>query len=139
MVRHSTDRISHRIINQLISDHTVCAGTLQALYAVLFHIELQVAGNVHVQFGIDHRNLALGKPVVQQPEQLTMNSIFIFYDSTHLNIGNSEDHLLMLLVNLYFLDIFLLQQTLDHLAVLQIESSGLQVLYALVRVVAHSL
>ena len=36
---------------------------------MFFQVKHQVSGYIHIQLGISHRNLALGKPVVQQPVQ----------------------------------------------------------------------
>ena len=62
-------RFSQRVAHQLCivyrtSDTCAC----ESLYAVFLHVEHEVFGDIHLQAGIDHRNITLCIPVVQAVE-----------------------------------------------------------------------
>ena len=85
---------------QLKGQCTSRTGVCQALDAVILNIENQVAGDIHIQFGKDNGNLALGKPVVQFPEHLTMDGVLVFNHRTFLDVRNGKLRLVIVLVNL---------------------------------------
>ena len=106
--------------------------TFETLDAMLLDVEDEVAWNDHIETGKNHGNLTLGIPVVEQPEELAMQTVFVFDDGAHTDIGDGEGYLILLLVNLFGLDLALLQHRLYTFAIHKIIGCSLQLLDALV-------
>ena len=119
---------------QLETQRTSCTGICQALNAVVLDIKNQIAGDVHIQLGINHRYLTLSKPVVQFPEHLTMDGVLILYHRTFLDIWDGKLRLVIMLVNLRRDNVAFLQGGLHYLATLHIKGSSLDALHALIAI-----
>ena len=122
-------RIGQRVTLYLVLHTALSDGVSEALYALILDIEDEVVGDVHIQLGIDHRYIALGIPIVQLPEHRTVHTILVLYHGALLNLRDGELYLVVVVVDLGLGDGALLHRGLDHLAAIEIESCGLDVLY----------
>ena len=106
--------------------------TFESLDAMLLDVEDEVAGNDHIETGKNHGNLTLGIPVVEQPEELAVQTILVFDDCTHTDIGDGEGYLILLFANLLGLDLTFLQHRLYAFAIHEVIGRSLQLLDTLI-------
>ena len=124
--------LGQRVALHLVGHASLRTGVGQSLDAVVFDVEDEIVRNIHVQLGKNHRDFPLSIPVVQFPENLAMDGVFVFNHRTFLHVRHGKLQLIVMFVNLLRCDAALLHACLRNLAAFQIEGCSLDILHILV-------